>query len=579
MKNSRKDETKIFPPTALAIQIRPAGREAYVYDLRILLFLGGAALAPQQNDMQEVRKTLGEPIFERIPLLIDIHNLLCFQIQMGAGQRSIFARIMNLRHFFKFCESMDLALEHSIESARLALTKWIEHLWTKIRRHEIKEQTGQSYIWQILAIYREIFNSHIEELVGRTTLPVGCYENRRNEKVDINAVDKFLIDLEDIIDSLSLEAIRGNWPIKISFRSGETINYNGQGRKPNNAIYPLSKKSPNYYRCKKRNEDISYKMRKLPISLRTEAELLAFIGTTGLNLQVALDLKITDINYQSFGDQYQVSGFKNRKHDKVEVRIPKSYRSKLETWLTFRSQAFSEFEIEKLFPFLSHKNKESTIGGERGFPFVESILNQAGKSRFTPSTLRYVRAQKLIRTSAIGGDLRKVASELQHSAPTLLRNYVKGSQQMATVELSQYFNIIPAGKNENRVRSGGDCGKPNSPKKIDTNLGLVATPDCINPSGCLFCSHYRAIEGFDYALSILSYKEFLKLRLNLTKSNFGLDPIIVSAIEKIDEIVTYLKGLSRRMNTDIQDAAEKIKEGNFHPTWHGWIEMLMFPEN
>lgn len=565
---------KNLSDSPLNVTIRSSGRAAFDYDLRKLIFWGGANLPPKLQDYAEISNLVGPIIENRIPLVIELHKTFQSNISAGIRQKTVGTRILILRTFFSFSESKNIDLSMCFESARTAVSHWIQYQWQRVRTGAITEDTAHTYAWSIVSTLAEIFDCSGEELIGRVTLPRSNKDGRTNEKVDLQAVDNFLGDLEDIVNSLNLNAIHGHWPIAINFRNGEKILYNGSGSYPQKLSAEIFRSSKNESRRKKRNNDTSYASRRKVVNLRVNAEILLFIGATGANLQVTLDLKVQDLKYQSFGEQYKVIGFKNRKQESVEIRIPKSYRKNLESWLTFRTMVFEGICVENLFPILDTNLIEAKLEGERGFRSLERIFNRAGKKRIPAVVLRAARAQKLIRSDAAGKDLSKVAAELQHGLPTLLKSYIKGSQQTASIELTQYFKNLKETESRNNLRVGGSCNIPNSPRSIDSAPNSHPEPDCINPSGCLFCKHYRSIDDFDYIHTILSYQEFLKMRLRLAGSNKALDPMILSAIEKITEHINYVMSMEGKISADAKLAAELIENGDFHPRWRGWIELL-----
>ncbi|MFZ6638548.1 hypothetical protein ACO0LL_02350 [Undibacterium sp. TC4M20W] len=569
---------KKFQFHSLGIAIKRSGREIYDFDLRKLAFFGGAELPPKSNDYTKIIKLLGKPISERIPLVMEIYQVFMLSIADGILPGTIGTRLMLLRKYFSYCESNSLPLEKSVEATKKALAAWIQFQWKRCRNGEITETSAHGNIWGVLSVFKEVLNCSSDELIGRITLPRADKESRTHEKMDINAVERFLFDLEDIINSLDLQTVRGKWPMRITFRSGTSILYNGKGHcatESTNTGY-LSPYHVNLRR--KRNSNTSFAARRHAINLRTSAETLAFIGATGTNIQVAIDLQLVAIKYESFGDQYKIVGFKNRRQESVEIRIPKTYRAKLEDWLAFRNEVFKDVPVERFFPILNASHQEITTTGERGFRELANVLSRAGRPRVPAVLLRFARAQKLIRSAAIGGDLVKVASELQHGLPTLLKSYLKGSQQMASVELGRYFSSIQPEEAKNKVRAGGSCNNPDAPNSFSNEADVHPTPDCMNPVGCFFCVQYRAIENFDYIHSILSYKEFLKMRLKIQGTIQSIDPMISASLERIDDHVQAAIQSSKKISSEAVAAIEEIKAENYHPKWRGWIELMMMQE-
>lgn len=562
----------------LNIPVKPNGNTVYEYDLRKLLLFGGASLSPRLIDFAAACKLKGSIVEKRISLVVGIYNSFELSLQEGARYRTLYTRLTVLRMYFNFCELNDLELEKTVESAQRAISVWINYHRQRERNGTVSETSSHTYIWAILAIYLDVLDCTIEELIGRMTLPRANKDVSKNEKTDLNSVDRFLDDLDDITGSLSLRAVQGNWPMEIKFRSGETVLYNGQGR-PTNKIRTSESMSPrDKARRDERNRDVSFPSRRNVINLRTSTEILNFIGATGANLQVVLDLSFSDLRFESFGNQCKVYGFKNRRQENIEIRIPKTFRSTLQNWLKFRAAIFYGIEITRLFPIIDANLKETKNSSERGFRPLTTVLAAAGKPCISTKTLRFSRAQRLIRSVAIGGDVKKVASELQHGIPTLLKSYFTGSQQAATVEFARYFARHRDGIPYNSVRVGGSCYKPNAPVTNENHPELYPRPDCINPAGCFFCKQYRAIDNFDYIHTILSYREFLKMRLQLSGSTGSLDPLILCSIQKINDHIDQVKSNADKLSIETKAAEEEIRKGNFHAKWRGWIEILTFSE-
>ncbi|MEI9346071.1 hypothetical protein RI655_32035, partial [Pseudomonas aeruginosa] len=80
----------------------------------------------------------------------------------------------------------------------------------------------------------------------------------------------------------------------------------------------------------------------------------------------------------------------------------------------------------------------------------------------------------------------------------LKQQYERPSQQRAMIEVTQFWNKhdpIKQGDLTGSVIASSCNGKPEA---TDDKPASVAEPNCINPSGCLWCRHLRDSDTEDY---------------------------------------------------------------------------------
>jgi hypothetical protein len=190
-----------------------------------------------------------------------------------------------------------------------------------------------------------------------------------------------------------------------------------------------------------------------------------------------------------------------------------------------------------------------------------------------PQRLRNTRVNWLLRESR---NPELTAEQTQHTTQTLLSVYEKPSLQVAQVELIQFWQ-----KNDPRL---ADTPMP------CTALGVcdgVPTPttglpqgapkaDCRQPSGCLFCEHHRDIDSEDYVWSLASMRFLNSVILQRFRPQTRDKADAAAHVELTLEVLTAkLKWFSESnapRKAWVEEANEKLNEGEYHLHWHYLIE-------
>ena len=557
------------------IAIATTGTRPSSYDMRVLAFRNGWSLSPLQTTSPTRKWHLGLSVRKRIPVVSSIYEFMLSREKSGISMRSAGAELNAIRKFWHFCEAANLSLEQKNKKGfGLALFEWKEALSKDIRANRLTERSARGYISMVSKLLAAAIDISSEELLGRRhSTRRAKIQSTEHEKVDIKAVDRFLEDLTDICEAFNESRLLAPWPLPINFRDGSVAFYSQGGRKP--LLDTPSQDALRHRATHMRSVDIT--LRRRALTVRVQAEFLRFIGMTGMNLTPVKELNLSDVTFKSISGEYIVSGFKNRSGSNVQFRIPTNYRPQFENWLTFRRTAFNWIKSEKLFPFLDLNGEESSCGAERGFRGVVAIMRKASRPYFHPRNLRYCRAQKALRTVISGADIRKVAQDLQHSLPTLLQSYTRGSLATASLELGTYLATIPERAKAQRIRAGGACAAPKEPLPI-VEPNLAATPDCIHPAGCYFCQHFRAIESYDGIHAMLSYKEYLRLRAGKTPSNMRSWESVAPIISRIDAFIDQICSSNPERAKDVNVVKLALNNGDIHPFWRGWTELILSSE-
>lgn len=536
----------------------------YHYDLRVLSAVGGAKKVPRETLEENAIRELPQPAPQRLQLVQKIYAHLKDQLESGGSARTLNGHLGALRMYIRFCDEGHTPLIKEKHDLRTSFKIWVNSIWIRVDSEVLNEKSAGAYCWSVAAILAGSQNISSEEFAAGIRMPrINTNESRRTENYDYLAICRFNQDIEDICTSLTYESMMGSWPITIRFRDDSKFFYNGQGRPASEIRKSGELPEASFAKLIARDSDTSLERRRSVIQLKTEAEFLRFVDQTGMNDQPARDLLVGSASFRSHASTYLVKGFKNRAGHAIAIRIPITYRKEFEKWLSIRSQIYTKDELH-LFP--TGKNRGGNVG---------RIFRHLKRPLFRTQAIRWGQAQKRLHSTQ-GAHPRDVSQFLQNSLPVLFRSYVKGSRQIATEELSRFLNSIHGNRRISQVRAGGGCSSPSNPKVIEIAAEHLPIPDCINPAGCLFCKQYKAVESFDYLHRLISYRKFVRLRMSCegfpSENRHAQD---FPLVERINDFLDLIAGRSAKLSEDLKRAQVMVEAGNLHPTWQGWVDLLL----
>lgn len=96
-------------------------------------------------------------------------------------------------------------------------------------------------------------------------------------------------------------------------------------------------------------------------------------------------------------------------------------------------------------------------------------------------------------------------------------------------------------------------------------------PDCMTPSGCLFCDHQRDIDSPDHVWSLASFRLLKSFEEVEAKSNLGPNPA-QATINRITAKLNFIEASSSERAQWVKEALLRLEEGRYHPAWEGLIE-------
>lgn len=557
------------------------GRNETPLDLRVLLYKGASAAHYRTTFVGIADGKFGRPQIERIALVKRIHEEIAARLVSGGdgARTTAFNTFRKLRVFVAWIDRLEQPL--SLDTVETTYRHWADFLFNRVRLKEIDTKSACADAACISSILDGSLDRS-QPLISTTRF--GGKRNRSARAVGV-AADKQNLEGTfafgrlslDVIDSLTLEVIYGPLPATIRTRDGRSIEQWSGLRAPEGlaCLQPRYKNKADTKTVLEARAaweaEHTLRTRYPLINLRLLAEMMLFIGQTGMNLSQAKNLKITQYSYESTVDGFKVFDYKERAKKEVLFEIFTDYKDVFGDYLALRKKLFGE-TTDRLFPFIQ------TQGGTRHSQldprkFKNELCKPLGIPWIPPSRLRNTRVNWLLRESR---DPDLTADKAQHLKQTLIRIYEKPSLQVAMREIIHF-------QRKNDPRLGGTlmpCPGPGLcdgvPQPLPDLPPMAPKPDCTHPAGCLFCGHHRDIDSEDYVWSTASMRHLntLLLRRFRPQGKGQADP--AAHVELVLEVLTrklkWFDNSNAKREAWVAEALEKLAEGDFHLHWRYLIE-------
>jgi hypothetical protein len=554
------------------------GEQESRWDLRVLLYRGAAKAHPHRVFNQIAVGEFGKPLVERLELLIRIHEAMTGQLVSGSRKSTAYGYLKSLRIFFTWADEFEQTI--SLDTVENTFRHWSDDLVNRVRFRSIKNNTAHTLGSKLASILDKALERR-QPLISTTRLR----KTKRGPRAVGVAADKENLSNTfsfgrlclDIIDSLPVEVVLGPLPAILRLRDGRTLEQWSGLREPA-TVAALQSGYKNQNNARKviqlradKGLDLTLNTRSPLVNLRITAEVMVFISQTGMNLAQVLELRRTDYSYKSTIDGYEVRRYKARRQGEVLFEIFNDYKAVFDAYVAWRDAIFSN-TTDRLFPFV--RRWGALASSPPTFDRLRySICAPLGITFVGPQRLRNTRVNWLLRESR---NPELTAEQTQHTTQTLLSVYEKPSLQVAQVELIQFWQ-----KNDPRL---ADTPMP------CTALGVcdgVPTPttglpqgapkaDCRQPSGCLFCEHHRDIDSEDYVWSLASMRFLNSVILQRFRPQTRDKADAAAHVELTLEVLTAkLKWFSESnapRKAWVEEANEKLNEGEYHLHWHYLIE-------
>jgi integrase len=545
-----------------------------LWDLSVLLYRGGAKAPTRRVDSMIAVGELGRPLLGRIELVERIHEFILGGLVAGGSYHTADTRIRFQRDFFSWVDKHDHSLElGTAEKLYLLWSNWLVHRALVLK--QIKLRTAYSAAAGVGSVLDAVLNRATPLVVATQLRGPRQHKTAQGvaaEKQSLADTYEFGEFLQDVCDGLTVDAVmNGPLPLRIALRrGGELVDWSGYAN-PAAVMFHLANPPATGETGAKRNQhkkslrkfvkyesDRSLRTRYPLVNFRCEAELLMFIGQTGMNLSQAHRLKLRHFYYASYLDGYQVRARKERRGGEVLFEIFREYKPHFERYLDWCRQILPD--SDELFPFV---RKGRDFNNTREFR-LRLVCKAIGLRFISPRTLRNTRVNWLLRRS---GDVGLTAAMAQHAKTTLLGIYERPSQQRAMSEVARFWSKNDPTEFCTTPAAPGLCDGTPTPSPITPKN--APTTDCIRPSGCLWCEHHRDIDSQDYVWSLACFRHLKTVELSKWAQPQGSRETHPAehAVGRISAKLAWFCDSNAQRRAWVEEALARIEEGNYHQDW------------
>ncbi len=370
-----------------------------------------------------------------------------------------------------------------------------------------------------------------------------------------------------------------------NFEDGTINNYIDIAEKYNKSTLPLKISTARQMTINaKKSLDFENKNKEAPI--RQRIALLAnncfnlmFFANTGMNLSQAKNLHCPE-TYNTSSSSIGFKSVKYRANGKeVEFVISSKFIDVFKKYIELRRYILKDFDYKYLL-----FTKESTKHKPNQLSACSLRQITRGLRRNFYANLNYINTRKwranksdfLIRTT----DVATTALVLQNTEASVVRSYIEGSEQDHTNEISRYWARLDEivnlkqSKNSGEPIAVGSCRKPNFPEVEAINSAI--TPDCKQPEGCLFCTHFAAHADEQDLRKLHSLSYVINECVHLAQSVEHHNAIFGQVLKRINMIVEHISSKSEDLNSLNESVKNDVfTNENLSPYWGKKLSMLV----
>jgi len=535
------------------------------WDLRVLLYEGGAAARAEKVHQLIASGELGDPQFDRLELVEKLHEEINGRVEAGGARYTTYASVYNTRLLFGFAERKCLAL--TLSEIVGTFCAWADSLFHRTRLKKSKNSLQVSVdkgplamasAYECAACVAKLLDVVLERHTSVMELTRLRRPKQRASAIGIEAEKQSLSDtfafghlLQDICDALDIATLRSApLPIRIPLPScGKVLIRIGPSSIPErlehsglNERYPLA-------------------------NLRIEAELLMFLGQTGMNLSQAAKLQVQEFFYVSHLDGYEVKRHKGRRNGAVLFEIYKDYKLHFERYLEWRRTIFPNSKM--LFPFIGLIG--TRLERKIDFPRMKAVCAEVGVPFVGPRLLRNTRVNWLLRRS---GDADLTGEMAQNTQETLRRDYKKPSLQRALTEAVRFWGKYDPHVIAYESVAPGACS--GDPQASADRPSSAARPDCQRASGCLWCTNHRDVDSLDHVWALTTFAHLKTIELSKSRPQRAVQEELPAkiALDRIQEKLKWFHDSNEVRKGWVVEAEERVEEGDFHADFRSVIAEL-----
>ncbi|MGP9828889.1 hypothetical protein [Psychrobacter sp. AOP1-A1-60] len=550
--------------------------------------------------------------------------------EKGLRSETVRGILYTLRYFINFCDfkgSKPLTLNDLISNYKY----YQVHLYQKSRLSG-KKGASSSTLYHKLSTARDFIqiafnlsNSDITRLIPKHRYTGSVKKERQSSQKDFK---KYIQTCITYFNEFSDALLNNRYPIPITTPNSTNKNLywdsgNSQGIKylPNcfdhNGVplpfdqvkYDLSRyfineeSQKSYYKktfIDHRNEWINEALSSKKVyayNLCTACFYHIYLAFTAANIQPTLDLKISDLDIDSLGLKTFAKKHKYRSGRDVEFSAPTQLKRYLIKYLRLRdwvdNLGLETEHNEYLFLRIGENYQPKRFARDCTKSITGKSILFKDVNIVSSKDIRNLCAEYFVKHSR--GNLSLVARKLNNSLATVAIAYTAIDIVSQSIEMNQYHEKISSKiLTSNRINKqsipvklsthydseripAGSCSNISNkePLKAEGFNSKAPNPSCATFESCLFCEFFSVHLDFEDIHKLLSLKEAL-LKSSLIRNDPEHHVIVIKpSLDRIDEIINYLKNENDNITDLIDEANHQININIYNKYWSKHINFLI----
>lgn len=506
-------------------------------------------------------------------------------------------------------------------SARTAFAAYVDYLWDKCRRHEIKNNTAArtcGYVLDFLSEYFQVDDFHRGLNIPKRKLS----DTQATVPPSENSQGRALSLCQTVFRGLTNLVLSGapfphriempkylKWsqkylwvfPISEWFRTPREVDLQdptsdhykayifSEGRLAEvSEIAHLFNSSRMALQCRRRavatltkangNPRSEYRMSMAMYALNTFAIL--FLANTGMNLSQVQELEWSDDYWVANGRQ-KFKVVKWRAQGKIQsFEIQSVFMKEFKIFLRLRDFLLDGVEYSRLFFNLGVGRRNAPKPMKHFAPrHMYSRLQDIDPDLpvITPRQWRAGNIDWMLRAKV---PVAVAADVAQNNEQTIQSSYAAGSPETHKEEMTAFFNkVSTVVLNETQQLQGGQEG----PVGLCTDYGHPLSsqsrpkfsPNCRNPEGCFFCDRYRVHADEQDTRKLVSCRYCIQRTAPLASSVEHFDEVFGAVLARINQL---LMEIAQRATDPlmVQRVERSVEEdGELDSYWLAKLELLV----
>lgn len=559
---------------------------------------------------------------KRVAFVAGYIDFIYGQYKMGKSLATINSTVMQFKRFVDWCDKNYVTAFDSKEYVKQAVDMFSNELIREAQQGLININTGASYQLVVITALRGIYNDkkgNLFEGIRRirrshtaTNVTLPPQSDHAAETLVIytaifEQLSDFILNFKFYPSLLRLPqgdywffpnarpfvskgrlVERDSWPsgywaynyAKGRLNTKEEILERIQVKFPQQAkTYAKKVRSEAVRKLSEANDNRYHGRRILVATLAQQAFIMLFAANTGMGLGQIANLRWGDDDFEISKDRQGFKTIKQRAGNiEVNFLITASFVKPFRQYLRLRRYLLgidSGQTCDFLF-FRLMRGEFRKLSMDASYHFNERL-----QRLFDVEVLintRQWRAHKsdwLIKNT----DISTTAMILQNTPSTVLKHYIEGSEQEASVELGNYFEVfntkvVIRNKRQSRSTSVGQCVLSDTPSPVSKSIPIE--PDCLKPEGCLFCENYAVHADVEDLRKLFSLKYVIHETEHLASSMKHFHEVYGGILSRLDNVVEQIMATKRLSKSKIKDVKREVFDNEIlSPYWDRKLKMLV----